>query len=120
MWITHAVGNNYGKLAGNPCKEYIRFRSGMVPGLPPGDAHVGFKVVDGPFYDRPYLIEGIPFNGIPLDAWEHAEVHVFVSIGGAPFFFAVLQGSGQSQTHSPFTMWTLGQIHLSRSERPFS
>ena len=88
------MGNNYGKLAGNPCKEYIRFRSGMVPGLPPGDAHVGFIVVDGPFYDRPYLIEGIPFNGIPLDAWEHAEVHVFVSIGGAPFFLQCCRDPG--------------------------
>ena len=68
MWITHAVGNNYGKLAGNPCKEYIRFRSGMVPGLPPGDAHVGFKVVDDPLHDGLYLVERISFIGIPLDA----------------------------------------------------
>ena len=79
-------GNNYGKLAGNAGEKCINFRSDMVPGLPPGNAHVGFEVVNDPLHDRPYLVEGIPFIRIPLVTWEHAEVHVFVSIGGTPFF----------------------------------
>lgn len=82
----HPVGDNHGKLAGNPGKEHVRLRGGMVAGLPPGDAHVVLKVVDGAFHGGPYLIEGIPFVGIPLDTGEHAEVHVFVSVGGAPLF----------------------------------
>lgn len=32
------------------------------------------------------FIEGNPFIGIPLDAGEHAEVHVFISVSGASFF----------------------------------
>lgn len=62
------MGNNYGKLAGNPGEEYISFRSGMVSGLSPGDAHVGFEVVDDPLHDGLYLVERISFIGIPLDA----------------------------------------------------
>lgn len=46
------------------------------------DAHVCFKVVDCPFYGSPYLIEGTPFRGIALDAREHTEFHVFISISG--------------------------------------
>ena len=84
--LLHAMGNNYGKLADNPGEVYISFRSGIVSGIPPGDAHVGFEVGDGPLHDGSYLVEGIQFIGIPLDAREHAEVHVFVSIGGTSFF----------------------------------
>ena len=56
----------------------------MAAGLPSGDAHAVLKVADGAFHGSPYLIEGSPFIGIPLDAGEHAEVHVFVSVGGQP------------------------------------
>ena len=80
------MGNNYSKLAGNPGKEHVRFCSGMVTGFPSGDTHVCFEMVNGPLHDRPYFIEGIPFVRIPLDAGEHAEVHVVVSISGTPFF----------------------------------
>ena len=86
MWTVHAVRNNDSQLAGNPCKKNICLRSGMVPGFPPGDTHVSLEMVDSPLHGRPYLIEGNPFIGIPLDTGKHAEVHVFVSIGGTPFF----------------------------------
>ncbi len=76
-------------------------------------------MVNAPFHDGPDFIKGNPFIRIPLDTGKHTEVHVFVSIGCAPFL-AVLQESGQSHTHCPFTMWTFGQTHLPRSERPFS
>lgn len=78
--------NNDSQLAGNPGKKNIRFRSGMVPGLPSGDAHIGFEVVNGTFHNSPYFIEGNPFIRIPLDTGKHTEVHVFVSIGGTPLF----------------------------------
>lgn len=58
----------------------------MVTGLPSGDAHVDFEMVDGVFHDGPYFIEGIPLVRTPLDTGEHAEVHVFVSVGGTPLF----------------------------------
>ena len=80
------MGNNNGKLTGNPGKEHIRFRSGMVSGFPSGDTHVGFEMVNGPLHDRPDFIEGNPFVRTPLDAGKHAEVHVFVSISSAAFF----------------------------------
>ncbi len=80
------MGNDDGKLAGNPGEEYICLRSGMVTGFPPGDTYVSFEVADSTFHDGPYFIEGIPFVRIPLDAGEHAEVHVVVSISGTPFF----------------------------------
>lgn len=86
MCITHTVCNDYGELAGNLGQEYIRFCSGMVPRFPSSDTHVGLKVVDGPFHDCPYFVKRIPFAGIPLDAWKHAEVHVFVNIGDTAFF----------------------------------
>ena len=113
------MGDDHGKLAGNACKKYIRFCGCVVTGSASGNAHIDFEVADGTFYNRSDFIEGFPFVRITLDAGEHAEVHVVVSISGASFF-AVLHGSGQSHTHSPFTMWTFGHIHLSRSERPFS
>ena len=80
------MGHNDGKLAGNPGEEYIGFRSGVVTGLSPGDTHIGLEMVNGPFHNGPYFIEGNPFIGIPLDAGEHAEVHVFISVSGASFF----------------------------------
>ncbi len=83
MWITHTVGDDHGKLAGNPGEEYIRFRSGMIPGLSPGNTHVGFEMVNAPFHDGPDFIKGNPFIRIPLDTGKHTEVHIFVSIGCA-------------------------------------
>ena len=86
LWTTHAVGNNHGKLAGNACKEHIRFCGGMVTCFSPGDTHAGFEVVDGTFHNGSDFIGGIPFIRITLDAGEHAEVHVIVSISGPAFF----------------------------------
>ena len=77
----------------------------MVTGFPPGSAHVGFEVVDGTFHNGSDFIGGKPFLRVTLDAGKPTEVHVVVSISG-PSFLAVLQGSLQSQTHCPFTMWT--------------
>ena len=49
------MGNDDGKLAGNPGQEYIRLRSGMVAGFPTCNTHVGFEVVDSTFHNGPYL-----------------------------------------------------------------
>lgn len=86
MWITHAVGDDHGKLAGNPGEEYICFHSGMIPGLSPGDTHVGFEMVNGTLHNGSDFIKRNPFIRIPLDTWKHTEVHVFVSIGCVPLF----------------------------------
>lgn len=43
-------------------------------------------MVDGAFHNGSYFIEGNPFIRIPLDAREHAEVHIFISVSGASFF----------------------------------
>lgn len=99
--------------------KHICFCGCMVSGTFPCDTHIRFKMVDRPLYGSPYLIEGIPFRCVALDTREHAEFHVFISVGGQSLF-AVLQGSLQSQTHCPFTICTFGQHHLMRSERPFS
>lgn len=115
----HAVRNNDSQLAGNPGEKHIGFRSGMAAGLPSSNAHVDLKMVNGSFHNRPDFIEGVPIIGIPLDAGEHAEIHVFVSIGGTSFFSRAAWFS-QPQTHCPFTIWTFGHIHLLQSERPFS
>lgn len=75
--------NNHGDLTGNAGKKYICFGCDMVPGLSSCNTHIGFKVIDGIFYNSAYLIKGIPFLGISLDTGEHAEIHVISSIGGA-------------------------------------
>ena len=51
-----------------------------------GSTHIAFEMVDGAFHNGSYFIEGSPFVRIPLDAREHAEVHVFVSVSGASSF----------------------------------
>ena len=86
MWITQPVGNNYGELARNTGKKDIRFCGDMVARLPPSDTHIDLQVVDRTLYDCTDLIKRDPFFGVPLDSGEFAEVHVFVSISGAPFF----------------------------------
>lgn len=58
----HAGSNNYRKLAGYPGEKYICFCSCMVSGAFACDTHIGFKVVDRPFYGSPYFIERIPFR----------------------------------------------------------
>lgn len=84
--MVHAVSNNYSKLAGNTSEEYICFRGCMVPSMFFRDTHVGLEMIALPFYRSPYLIEGIPFRSIALDAREHAEFHVFISVSGPAFF----------------------------------
>ena len=111
--------NDDRQLAGNPGKKNICLGRCMVPGFSPSSTHIDFEMVDGAFHNGSYFIEGSPFVRIPLDAWEHAEVHVFVSVSGTSSFGRV------ARVHTiadplPFTMCTLGQTHLSRSERPFS
>ena len=73
-------------LAGNTSKEYICLSCGVVPGLAACNTHVGFKVVDGTFHNGADFVKGDPFIRIPLDAGEHAEIHVFISVSGAPLF----------------------------------
>ena len=83
------MGDDYSKLAGNLGEEYIGFRSGMIPGLSPGDTHVGFEMVNAPFHNGPDFIKGNPFIRIQLDTGKHTEIHVFVSIGCMPFLMAM-------------------------------
>ena len=58
----------------------------MVPGFSSGNAHVGFKVVDGPLYNGSDFVKGYPLFGVPLDVGKHAKIYVFINIDGAPFF----------------------------------
>lgn len=64
LWITYAVGNNYGKLTGHPSEEHILFRSGIITGSPSGDTHVSFEVVNGSLHGRSYFIEVILSFGL--------------------------------------------------------
>lgn len=81
------MGNNDCKLAGNTGKEYIRFRGDVIPGFSSGNTHVDLQVVDGTFHNDPDLVKRIPFIGIPLDAGKHAEIEIFIGIGGtSPFW----------------------------------
>lgn len=57
----------------------------MIPGPLTSNAYVGFEVVNSPFDVRSYFIEGSPFRGIPLDAEEHTEFHVFISVSSPAF-----------------------------------
>ncbi len=77
---SHTVCNNHCELAGDTCKEGIGLGSDMVPGMFTGKAHIDLKMVDGPFNGCADLIEGNPFFGIPLDPWEHVQLHVFIGI----------------------------------------
>ena len=58
----------------------------MVPGLLPGNTHIDLEMVDGAFHNVSYFIGGNPFVRIPLDAREHAKIHIFLSVSGASFF----------------------------------
>ena len=78
--------NDHRDLAGNTGKEYISLGSGVVPGLAAGDTHVGLKVVDGTFHNGADFVKGDPFIRIPLDAGEHAEIHVLISVSGTSLF----------------------------------
>ena len=60
------MGNDHGKLAGNPGEEHIRFRGSMITARASGGTHIYFEVVDGAFYDRSDLIERPPFVRITL------------------------------------------------------
>lgn len=74
----------------------------------------------GRIFIRPHKNSGhyiIFYAIIGLMRWIYLE-H-FVSVGGVPFL-AVLHGSLQTQIHCSFSMWTFGQIHLSRLGCSFS
>ena len=86
LWITQPVGDNYCELARNTGEKDIRFCGNMVARLPSSDTHINLKVVDRTLYDRADFIKREPFLGVPLDSREFAEVHVFISISGAPLF----------------------------------
>lgn len=86
LWTIHAVGNNDCKLAGNTGKEYIRFCGGVIPGFSSGNTHVYFQVVDGTFHNGPNLVKRIPFTGIPLNTGKHAEIEIFIGVGGMSLF----------------------------------
>ena len=96
------MGNDYRKLAGNAGQKDIRLCGDMVPGFSPGNAHVGFKMIDGSFDNGPDLVKSNPFLRVSLNTGKHTEIHIFIGISGAPFL-AVLQGFLQSQIHAPFS-----------------
>ena len=58
----------------------------MVSGHSAGNTHICFQVVDGPFHDSPDLIGAVPFIGITLQTWEHAELHIFIGVSGPALF----------------------------------
>ena len=58
----------------------------MVPGFSSGNTHIDFQVVDGTFHNSSDFVKGIPFIGIPLNAGKHAEIQIFICIGGVPLF----------------------------------
>ena len=100
---------------------FSRIHSSMISRIGGGessDTHIDLKVVDCTLYNSVNLIKGDSFLRAPLDSGKFMEVHVFIGIGGTPFF-AALQGFLQSQTNCPFTMWTLEQPYFSRSALPF-
>ena len=78
--------NDYCDLTGNTGKEYICFGCSVVPGLTACDTHVGLKVIDGTFHNGTDLVKGDPVIRIPLDAGEHTEIHVLISVSGTPLF----------------------------------
>lgn len=82
----HPMCNNNGELAGDSGKENVRLCGQMVSCMPPGNAHVDFKVVNGSFDSRAYFIEAVPFFRIPLDTGKHPQLHVFIGIGCPAFF----------------------------------
>ena len=47
------MGNDYRKLASNDDQKDFRLCGGMVPGFSPGNARVGFKMIDGSSYNGP-------------------------------------------------------------------
>lgn len=80
------MGNNHCDLAGNTGKKYICFGCGVIPGFTACYTHVGFKVIDCTFHNGTDFVKGDPVIRIPLDAGEHAEVHVLIGVSGASFF----------------------------------
>ena len=84
--LVHPVGHDYRELAGNSSQEHVGLGRRMVSGSLARDAHVQFEMVDCPFNAGSDFIKVVPLGRIPLDAGEHAEVHVFVSVSGTSFF----------------------------------
>ncbi len=79
------MGNNDGKLTCNSGKKNICFCGGVVSGFSSGNTHVDFQVVNGTFYNGSDFVKGIPFFGISLNAGEHAEIQIFICLGGTSF-----------------------------------
>ena len=107
----HAVCNDHRDLAGNTGKEYICFGSGIVSGLTSGDTHIYLKVVDGTFHNGTDPIKSDPFIGIPLDAGEHAQVHILGGISGTAF---LCTAAGDITVTDPFTFY-----HVDFGTAPF-
>lgn len=63
--------NHDSQLAGNIGKKNLRFPGGMVAGLPSGDTHIDFEMINALFYDGPDFIKENPFIGIPLDTGKY-------------------------------------------------
>lgn len=111
LWTTHAVCNDHSDLASNTSKEYVCLGGGMVPGLTSSDTHVYLKVIDGTFHNGAYLVKRDPFLRIPLDAGEHAQVHILGGIGGTAFFGTA---AGDITITDPFTFY-----HVDFGATPF-
>ena len=99
------MGNDYRKLAGNAGQKDIRLCGGMVPGFSSGNAHVGFKMIDGSFDNGPDLVKSNPFLRVLLNTGKHTEIFIFTSISGANFFISTavfLQSQINAPSHSVF------------------
>lgn len=111
-----AKGDNSSQLTGNPSKEYICFHGSVVAIFSPSDTRIDFKVINGAFHVGSYFIERNPFIGITLNAGEHAEIHIFISVCSAAFF---CRAARFITIANPFTICILGHPPFIAIRAPF-
>ena len=68
-------------------------------------------MVNGAFHNGSYFIKSIPFLGISLDTWEHAKIHIFISIGCSSLFCST---AGLFAVANPFAFY-----HIHFGTAPF-
>ena len=77
--------NNDGEQACDTGEKNICFCSSVAAGFSAGNTHIDFQMVNGAFHAGSYFVKRNPFFGISLNAGEHAEPQILVSISGASF-----------------------------------
>ena len=85
------MGNDYRKLAGNAGQKDIRLCGDMVPGFSPGNAHVGFKMIDGSFDNGSDLVKGGPFLRVSLNTGKFV-IDRLINIKNTPYKFSHVGG----------------------------